>query len=199
VRVAAFAVGGCIDNVDSVARLLEDLELDVVLAAGDFVCPDSVSLLERISNRLDVTIYAVTGRRDDTHIARLLEDTAEILDGRFIYVGKGVYLAGVGGREPLMNIERLRGEINHVADGRILLASYYPLHGVFDSSALGPARGLFELADLAAHVNVVLAAQCSPRGATLSYNEPRHVCLYAVATSRCVHIFSEEEATVRCL
>jgi hypothetical protein len=53
-----------------------------------------------------------------------------------------VVLAGIGGREPLMNLARLSAQ--EPPGERLLVFSHHPVHGAFDSSRLGPRRGLYE-------------------------------------------------------
>jgi len=164
VRLLVVSPGGCLEN-----PLLPGVEgVDAVLALGDFVCPTSVEALEA----LRAPLLFVTGRLDDTHVVRLLEAHGLLLDGRVAEAG-GVRFAGVGGREPLANTRRLNG-----LDGFEVLASYHPVHGVFDSSPLGLRRGLWELLPLLRDVHTHVAiygSSCSEPGTRLE-DGILHIC-----------------------
>ncbi len=163
-RLLVVSPGGCLEN-----PLLPGVEgVDAVLALGDFVCPTSVEALEA----LRAPLLFVTGRLDDTHVVRLLEAHGLLLDGRVAEAG-GVRFAGVGGREPLANTRRLNG-----LDGFEVLASYHPVHGVFDSSPLGLRRGLWELLPLLRDVHTHVAiygSSCSEPGTRLE-DGILHIC-----------------------
>ena len=202
VAVAAAAVAGCPPSggVWEAAR-----KRPVVVLVGDFMCPSAASILDELRSR-GVEVYAVTGRRDDTFIADLVASRASLIDGKLVELGGGVYLAGVGGREPLMNIERLSTSLGGLPPGAtVILASYYPPHGVLDSSRLGPGRGLYELRALVEHLPagvrvVVAASDCGPRGAIAPLAGWRGytVCLHSIAEGDgCVHLLGAAEPPAR--
>lgn len=114
----------------------------VVFGDGDTGGVVSVAGLRERS----VPVYFVSGLRDDKFIVESVAENAVIIDGRLVRIVDGLYLAGVGGREPIMNITSLKEKLAGVR-GCIVLASYFPVKGVLDSSRLGVGLGLYELAD----------------------------------------------------
>jgi len=193
--VAALSVGGCLkpdpDLLGDYLDVLASRGVKTVVVVGDFVCPRSARL-PRLLAEHGFAVYAVTGRRDDTHIAKLLAESGVLLDGKLLDAGHGIYLAGVGGREPLMNISGLTRLIDKEVDGHIVLASYYPPHGLFDYSRLGVHRGLLELDELLGGgvVRAVLVSRCSPPGAQAELRGISVACLprAAAIAQRCIHI-----------
>jgi len=167
-RVAVAAMRGCF------AGVAELPSVDAVVVLGDFYCPRSVEALAGLGGR----VYAVPGRFDDVYIARLAGERLRLLEGRLEYLGGGVYLAGVGGREPLMNIRSVSEALRGVR-GPVLLASYYPVHGVLDLSRAGARRGLWELEALLGSWAPVLYAfysVCSEPGASRLQGGVLHFC-----------------------
>ena len=167
-RVAVAAMRGCVE------RVAEPPSVDALVVLGDFYCPRSVEALAGLGRR----VYAVPGRFDDVYIARLAAERLRLLEGRLEYLGGGVYLAGVGGREPLMNIRGV-AEALREARGPVLLASYYPARGVLDLSRAGVRRGLWELEGLLGSGAPVLYAfysVCSEPGAQRLRGGVVHFC-----------------------
>ncbi len=174
-RVAVAAMRGCVQ------RVADPPSVDALVVIGDFYCPGSVEALAGLGRR----VYAVPGRFDDVYIARLAAERLRLLEGRVEYLGGGVYLAGVGGREPLMNIRGV-AEALREARGPVLLASYYPVRGVLDLSRAGVRRGLWELEGLLGSGAPVLYAfysVCSEPGAQRLRGGVVHFCAPGAAES----------------
>ncbi len=126
-------------------KLVDKEDFDVVLYLGDAVRKETLEELASVGK----PVYAVSGRYDDTYIAKLLSENYVLIDGRSVYVGNDTYVFGVGGREPLMNIHTILRE--YVSTGQrksgacSVLLTYYPPHGVMDEDILGIHYGVYEL------------------------------------------------------
>lgn len=195
-RVASLAVGGCIENRDvwlQAASLIEAVDPDAVTVVGDFVCTGSVEGLSLLRGRW--RLYYLPGRLDDPFIARLLEERAESIEGRAFVASRGVVVAGVGGREPLMNLERIVSILSSMDWPRLILFSYHPPHGVLDYSSLGARKGLHELHRLRKWLAVHFFSDCSSPGAVLREGRLWWACLPRLRQG-CIQVY-EDDAGVR--
>ena len=128
------------------ARLLGGLDLLVYIGGG--------TIGDRgLVGGLGVPAYYLPGRLDDPYVVGVMSDVATSVEGRMVYHCCGVSLAGVGGREPLTNIEGLRGAPRR--GGVLVLVSAHEPHGFCDLGGLGVRRGLFELSSLARELGAV--------------------------------------------
>jgi hypothetical protein len=197
---ALFSVGGCVENLGAERlRVFLDLlaasNVSRVVVVGDFLCPASIEFLKSVAG-IGVSVYTVTGRMDDTYIVRLLGGNTVVLDGVLHYVGNGVYFAGVGGREPLMNITRLAGSRRLQKGEAVVVASYHPPHGFCDTGGLGAPMGLYEArrlwVSLAGEEVFMLHAcgSCYCRGAVAANSRLRLLaCLYSLVDGPpCIHV-----------
>ncbi len=132
-------------RLDNLEAILEaEQGYDIIAVTGDICCD---SRLRRILGGRGARVYAVTGNMDDTHIARLLSDYGWLLDGRVAVHGDYVF-AGIGGLQPLQNIEavkRLLEQHGLVGGGRVLIVlAHHPVHGKLDTTFMGTHAGLYE-------------------------------------------------------
>jgi len=117
--------------------------VDATIVVGS---PREAREVEKLAG-LGHRVYSVPGRRDDHYVARLLSMYSTSVEGHLVYHGSGLYIAGIGGREPLANIKSLNMEIEKQRPSMLVLVSEYPPHGLFDRSRIGVDRGLFEVSD----------------------------------------------------
>lgn len=148
--------------------------VDAAIVVGS---PREAREVERLAS-LGNRVYSVPGRRDDHYIARLLSAYSTSVEGHLVYHGSGLYVAGIGGREPLTNIKSLSAEIEEQKPSMLLLVSEYPPHGLFDRSRIGVSRGLFEVSDAVAawRPRVVVLGDCYGPGVA-RVNDVLYVCL----------------------
>ncbi|KSW11879.1 hypothetical protein CF15_03510 [Pyrodictium occultum] len=149
--------------------------------------------------KLGYPVYSLPGRGDDHYLARLLSAHSVSVEGHLAYQGQGVYIAGVGGREPLANLQSLDREIREAKPARLILATEYPPHGLFDASGLGVSRGLFELLEAVEkwRPEVVVIGGCSSPGAA-SIGGILYVCLGRRGCSALIELGEEVDALVEC-
>ena len=156
----------------------ESLGADVLLVVGDAGNPGHLDGLR--AWRGLAGLYYVPGRLDDPFVVERAARVAAVVEGR-VADAVGVRVAGVGGREPLMNIARL---VSH--EGRVdVLASYYPVHGVLDRSRLGVSSGLWELAELVEKLGVSVVASLNYEAGCL---EQRGRLYAGLGAGRCVAV-----------
>ncbi len=131
-------------NLDNLEEIIEREHgsYDLVAITGDICCD---SRLTRILRSAGAKVFAVTGNMDDTHIARILRDNDWLLDGRVAVIGD-VVLAGVGGLQPIQDIERLRALLPRTLTPRhkLLVLAHHPIHGHLDKTFMGVHAGLYE-------------------------------------------------------
>ena len=132
-------------RLDMLEEILDAEEgYDIIALTGDICCD---SRLKRLLGGRGARVYAVSGNMDDTHIIRLLRDYGWLLDGRVAVHGDLVF-AGIGGSQPLQNIEavsRLLEEHGLVGSGHTLIVlAHHPVHGKLDVTFLGVHAGLYE-------------------------------------------------------
>lgn len=195
-RLASLAVSGCIGDREEWLRalsLLKSVEPEAVIVVGDFVCTGSVEGFSLLQGGW--RLYYLPGRFDDPFIARLLGERAESLEGRVTVTSSGVTVAGVGGREPLMNIERVLSILSSIDEPRLVLFSYHPPHGVLDYGPLGARRGLYELHRLGDGLVAHFFSNCSSPGAVLRDRRLWWACLPRLRQG-CIQVY-EDGAGIR--
>ena len=126
-------------NVSGLRRLLRAEDYDLVAATGDFEC---VEAAEALVEEARGAVLAVTGNLDNFLVEERLGEAGVLLDGRAVEQA-GLRWAGIGGRDPLRDAERLRGAAG-VKRVDVLL-SHYPPRGVVDLTHSGCRGGLEEV------------------------------------------------------
>ncbi len=113
-------------------------------------------------------IYSITGRFDDHYVARLLEDRSTFVESKVRYIGYNWYIAGVGGRDPIANINAIKRALKEIlqtsTEVKIALVAYFCPYKKCDRSILGGRRGLQELHEIIDHypVKVLISCECGP-------------------------------------
>ncbi len=118
----------------------EAASVDAITVGGDLECDgEALQLLKNTGK----PVFAVPGNMDDHHIARLLQEYGLSVEGEVIDY-QGLIIAGIGGREPVMNIERVSSMLEAYKGRRILVVAHHPPHGHVDQSWSGVHAGLYE-------------------------------------------------------
>jgi hypothetical protein len=129
----------------------------MVLVAGseDATC---LKVLRKIADSTKCRIIGIPSNRDDHYIARLISEiSSDTLEGHIVYLGEGVYAAGIGGREPLANIASIRHEVGEHNVSKLIFISYYPPQGLCDRGELiGVHYGLYEVLNFMVEVKPLL-------------------------------------------
>jgi len=115
-------------------RLLGSEKYDIVAATGDFECVEAVEAL----GEAGAPVVAVTGNLDGLLVAERLRELGILLDGG-LREEAGLVFAGVGGRDPLGDAERLLASPPRRVD---VVLSHYPPRGVLDVTHSGCHGGL---------------------------------------------------------
>ena len=147
-------------------------EKSIVLLLGGTLPPSK--------NRID-KIYSITGRFDDHHVATLLDERTIFIESKVQYIGDNWYIAGIGGRDPIANINAVKRMLNEIlAEGTkryIILATYFCPYRVCDESLLGGRRGLHELREIINNYPVKLLISCDCGPGVVEYKGVTVVCL----------------------
>ena len=85
---------------------------------------------------------------DDHYFVDVVKKHGTLIEGRVILVDNKVYIAGVGGRSPLVNIQSIRNKLGKLKAQHLLLATCYPPKRLLDQQVVGVPRGLYELREL---------------------------------------------------
>lgn len=149
-----------------------DVEENIVLLLGG-IMPQSVGRIGRI--------YSIAGRFDDHYVARLLDERTTFVESKVQYIGSNWYIVGIGGRDPIANINAVRKGLNEtlVGDTKVylIIASYFCPYGVCDRSLLGGRRGLHELREMIDSYPVKLLVSCDCGPGVVEYKGATIVCL----------------------
>ncbi len=131
-------------------------------------------------NRTD-SVYSITGRFDDHHIARLLEEKTIFIESRVQYIGDNWYIAGIGGRDPIANVNAVERALDEIlvkgTKKYLILATYFCPYGICDKSPLGGRRGLHELLEIINNYPVKLLISCDCGPGVVEYKDVTIVCL----------------------
>ena len=131
-------------------------------------------------NRID-KVYSITGRFDDHYIATLLDKRTIFVESRVQYIGDNWYIAGIGGRDPIANINAVKRMLNEIlARGTkryIILASYFCPYRICDESLLGGRRGLHELREIINNYPVKILVSCDCGPGAVEYKGITILCL----------------------
>ncbi len=135
-------------------RLLEGADYDYLILAGgveDSIC------LKRLIGLSEKRILGIPSNEDDHHIARMLAAYShDTIEGHLAYLGENVYVAGIGGREPLANISSVLREFEEIKPENLVVVSAYPPYGICDRGSIpGVHYGLHELWKLIAKTNPI--------------------------------------------
>ncbi|ALL01754.1 hypothetical protein Pyrde_1711 [Pyrodictium delaneyi] len=139
-----------------------DNDADILIVIGSPPEARDIVRLEKLGRR----VYTLPGRGDDHYVARLFSSHSINIEGHIIYHGSGLYIAGIGGREPLANIKSINREVSELSPNKLILVSEYPPHGIFDYSQIGVRHGLFEVRDAIESwkPSLVIMGTCSDPG-----------------------------------
>jgi len=120
--------------VGRLEELLASESYDVVAVTGDLECVEAARLLRRTRG----PVVAVTGNVDSLLVAEELGSAGLLLDGETRRAA-GLLFAGVGGRDPLGDAERL---LAGSPGGVDVVLTHYPPRGVLDRTYSGCSGGL---------------------------------------------------------
>ena len=147
-------------------------EKPIVLLLGGTLLPSK--------NRID-RVYSITGRFDDHHVATLLDERTIFIESKVQYIGDNWYIAGIGGRDPIANINAVKRMLNEIlARGTkryIILATYFCPYGICDESLLGGRRGLHELSEIINNYPVKILVSCDCGPGVVEYKGVTIICL----------------------
>ena len=131
-------------------------------------------------DRID-RVYSITGRFDDHHVATLLDEKTIFVESRVQYIGDNWYIAGIGGRDPIANINAVKRMLDEIlaigTRGYLILATYFCPYGVCDESLLGGRRGLHELREIINNYPVKILVSCDCGPGAVEYKGVTVICL----------------------
>lgn len=128
-------------STGNLGSMINSESYDLVLAAGDFECVDSLGPLEEAP----APVLAVTGNMDHAGVYRRLVELGFSVEGGVREV-EGLRVAGVGGLDYRTSMERLKASIS--GEGVDVLLSHHPPKGILDSPFRGLHAGLKDMLDL---------------------------------------------------
>jgi Icc-related predicted phosphoesterase len=127
---------------------------------------------------LVVKIYSITSRYDDHYIADMLRESTIFVESKVLYLGNNLYLAGIGGREPLANIRAVTKSTEQLPSNKeLIVLSYYPPRKICDKTILGGRKGLQELSLFIQRIKPLITISCESGPGVLRYNNKEVVCL----------------------
>ncbi len=107
-----------------------------------------INIYKHLEHLLPRRVFFLPCRDDDHYFVDVVRNQGVLIEGKIVSIDEKVYVAGIGGRSPLMNIQSILTKLNELKAQYLVLATCYPPKGLLDQKVMGVPRGLYELRDL---------------------------------------------------